>query len=209
MLNIFKKENKSYTEMAPMAYVFMGRSGSGKGTQVQLLKDEFTKRNIKLIHVETGSLLREYAKGGSYVQKIVRNIMQTGNLAPDPVVISLWMGYTTDNFTGKEQIIFDGAPRKLIEAVFLDSTMKFLQIQKYKIIYIDVSRESCTKRLLQRSRSDDIASVIENRMNWFDRDVLPAVEFFRKNKDCIFLDINGEQDIPAIHDEIMRKIHLI
>ncbi len=209
MFNLFKKENKKYANFAPMAYVFIGRSGSGKGTQVQLLKDEFEKRNVRVLHIETGSLLREYAKGGSYVQKIVKNIMQTGHLVPDPVVIGLWMNYTTGNFTGKEQIIFDGAPRKLVEAVFLDSTMRFLQIQKYKIIYIDVSRESCIKRLTERNRNDDTASAIENRMNWFDNDVMPAVEFFRKNKDCIVLDINGEQSIPAIHDEIMRKLHLV
>ncbi len=192
-----------------MAYVFMGRSGSGKGTQVQLLKDEFTKKKVKFLHIETGALLREYAKGDSYVQRIVRNLIQSGELAPDPVIIGLWINYIVRNFTGKEQLIFDGAPRKLIEAVFLDSTMRFLNIHKYQVLYIDVSRETCIKRLTSRSRSDDVASAIENRMNWFDRDVMPALEFFRTNKDCIVTGINGEQKPEAIHQEIMIKIHLL
>jgi len=209
MFNIFKKQNKTYAELEPMAYVFIGRSGSGKGTQVKLLKDEFDKRNVKFLHIETGALLREYAKGDSYVQKIVKKLIEAGELAPDPVIIGLWINYIVKNFTGKEQLIFDGAPRKLVEAVFLDNTMRFLKIQKYKIVYIDVSRESCTQRLLKRSRSDDNTRAIENRMNWYDQDVMPAVQFFRTNKDCIVLDINGEQTPEAIHDEIMRKIQLI
>ena len=208
-MNIFKKQDKTYADLAPMAYVFIGRSGSGKGTQVQLLKDEFNKDTIKFLHIETGSLLRAYAKGDSYVQKIVKNLIESGQLAPDPVIVGLWINYIVNNFTGTEQLIFDGAPRKLIEAVFLDNTMRFLNIQKYKILFIDVSRENCTQRLLARSRSDDNVAAIENRMNWFDRDVMPAVEFFRTNKDCIMLDINGEQTPEAIHDEIMRKTHLI
>ena len=153
--------------------------------------------------------MREYAKGDSYVQKIVKKLIEAGELAPDPVIIGLWINYIVKNFTGKEQLIFDGAPRKLVEAVFLDNTMRFLKIQKYKIVYIDVSRESCTQRLLKRSRSDDNTRAIENRMNWYDQDVMPAVQFFRTNKDCIVLDINGEQTPEAIHDEIMRKIQLI
>ena len=208
-MSLFKKQNPAYADLAPMAYVFIGRSGSGKGTQVQLLKDEFAKNGVKFLHIETGALLRAYAKGDSYVQNIVKHLIEAGNLAPDPVVIGLWINYIVNNFNGKEQMIFDGAPRKLVEAVFLDSTMKFLNIQKYKILNIDVSRASCIERLTKRSRGDDVPSAIENRMNWFDRDVLPALEFFKTNKDCIVLDINGEQTVEAIHDEIMRKIHLI
>jgi adenylate kinase family enzyme len=208
MTNIFTTKDKIHPGMAPMAYVFIGRSGSGKGTQVQSLLDEFKKKNVKFLHIETGALLREYAKGDSYVQKIVRDLIGTGQLAPDPVIIGLWINYIVKNFTGTEQLIFDGAPRKLIEAVFLDNTMRFLHIEKYQILFIDVSRETCIERLMTRSRSDDVASAIENRMNWFDRDVLPALEFFRTNKDCTVIGINGEQTPDAIHEEIMRKIHI-
>lgn len=207
MFNIFKHEKKVYVDLYPMAYVFIGRSGSGKGTQVELFMQELKGRNIKFLHIETGALLREYAKGPSYIQKIVKNLIEAGELAPDPVVVGTWIEYLVKNFTGVEQLVFDGAPRKLVEAVFLDSTMQFLQIKKYKIINIDVSREVCTQRLLARMRKDDTPSAIENRMNWFEEDVVPALQFFRTNNDCVVWDVNGEQTPEAIHDEIMRKVH--
>lgn len=205
---MFGAKKKIYVDLYPTAYVFIGRSGSGKGTQVEMLKSEFEKRNIKLLHIETGALLREYAKGGSYVEKIVKNLIEAGELAPDPVVVGTWINYIENNFTGVEQLLFDGAPRKLIEAVFLDNTMRFLQMQNYRVVNIDVSRESCIKRLTARNRNDDTPSAIENRMDWYEQDVLPAIEFFRTNKDCIVWDINGEQTPETIHGDIMRKINL-
>ncbi len=195
--------------MEPSAYVFIGRSGCGKGTQVELLKKAFEAAQVKYLHIETGALLREYAKGDSYIQKIVKNMMTAGELAPDPIVVGTWINYLASRFTGTEQLIFDGAPRKLVEAVFLANTMRFLNISKYKILHIDVSRESATMRLLSRARGDDNTEAIEHRMNWFEKDVVPAIQFFRTNKDCIVLDINGEQSVEAIHEEIMRKTHLI
>ncbi|MBU6370689.1 MAG: nucleoside monophosphate kinase [Patescibacteria group bacterium] len=191
---------------APMAYVFMGRSGSGKGTQVAMLKDYFARHDMPFLHIETGAFLRAYAKGDSYVQKIVKRLIEAGNLAPDPVIIGLWINYIIEHFTGTEQLIFDGAPRKLVEAVFLDSTMKFLEIANYKILNIEVSRASATARLTARARSDDIPSAIENRMNWFDKDVVPALEFFRTNKDCVVLDIDGEQTPDAVDADLMHKL---
>ncbi len=209
MFNIFKKNTEKITDTTPGAYVFIGRSGSGKGTQVQLLIKELKAQGSKVLHVETGALLREYMKGDSYVQNIVKKLVQSGELAPDPVVVGTWINHIMKNYTGIEKIVFDGAPRKLIEAVFLDNTMRFLHLIKYKIIHIDVSRESCEKRLLARARGDDNRQAIENRMNWFDKDVVPCINLFRTNKeDCIMLDINGEQSVEAIHDEIMRKTHL-
>jgi len=205
MFNIFKKSTKPTTE--PTAYVFIGRSGAGKGTQVELFMEEFARQSSnKLLHVETGNLLREFIKGPLYIQKRAKEVLDIGGLMPESVAIDMWMNYLITNFTGKESLIFDGTPRKLVEAHLLDDALKFFKIPKYKVIYINATPEGCTERLLGRQRSDDTKDAIAKRMEWFDREVLPCIEFFKQDKDCVVLDINGEQTIEKVHADIMKAV---
>src|ERR1035437_4585859 len=136
MTNILNEENKVNSEV----YIFIGRSGCGKGTQVKLIKDVLKeKRGNTILHVETGAFLREYIKGDSYVQKLVAKVIETGGLVVEPILVALWGDYLMTNYSGKEDMIFDGAPRKLQEAILLDSMLKFLGIKKYKVIHINTS----------------------------------------------------------------------
>jgi adenylate kinase len=204
MTNISKiEENKAGLETC----IFIGRSGCGKGTQVALYMNKLKEINgLNTLHVETGSFFREFIKSSSYTSQITKGIVDTGGLMPESIVIGLWVNYLINNFTGKENLVFDGAPRKLCEATLLDGTLKFYNIQKYKVVYINVSREWASTRLLARGRKDDTKEGIEKRMAWFDKDVLPSVEFFKQNEDCEFIDINGEQTIDQVSEEILKKV---
>ena len=193
--------------MDPKAFIFIGRSGCGKGTQVELFKKIIEeKTGAQTIHVETGSLLREFVKTPSYTGQKTKEIIETGSLMPESIVIGLWIGHLMTNFTGKENLIFDGAPRKIQEAILLDGTLKFYGIKNYKVIYIDVSREWATKRLLARARKDDTEEGINKRMNWFENDVIPCIDFFKNDKECEVFSINGEQTVEEVHAEIMKKV---
>ena len=205
MFNIFKKESTEKAE--PMAFIFIGRSGCGKGTQVELFKKNIEeKTDVQTIHVETGSLLRGFVKTPSYTGQKTKEIIETGSLMPESIVIGLWIDHLIKNFTGKENLIFDGVPRKIQEAILLDGTLKFYGIKNYKVIYIDVSREWAIKRLLARSRKDDTEEGINKRMNWFENDVIPCIDFFKNDKECEVFSINGEQTVEEVHTEIMKKI---
>ncbi len=204
MFNIFKKEENN-TE--PKAFIFIGRSGCGKGTQVELFKKIIEeKTGAQTIHVETGSLLRGFVKTPSYTGQKTKEIIETGSLMPESIVIGLWVGHLMTNFTGKENLIFDGAPRKIQEAILLDGTLKFYGIKNYKVMYIDVGREWATKRLLARGRKDDTEEGINKRMDWFENDVIPCIDFFKKDKECEVFSINGEQSVEEVHAEIMKKV---
>jgi adenylate kinase len=203
MFNIFKKEK----EIEPVVTIFIGRSGCGKGTQVELYVKKLQEINSsKILHVETGSLLREYVKNISYTAKMTKEVIESGGLMPESIVIGLWANYIMNNFTGNENIIFDGAPRKLLESEVLDNALKFYKISKYKVIYMNVGREWATNRLLVRGRVDDIKEDIDRRMEWFEKDVMPSIEFFKNNENCEFIEINGEQTIEQVHDEVVRKV---
>ncbi len=204
MFNIFKKEEKA---IKPQAFIFIGRSGCGKGTQVELFKKILEeKTGLKDIHVETGSLLRGLVKTLSYTGQKTKEIIETGSLMPESVVIGLWVDHLIKNFTGKENLFFDGAPRKLQEAILLDGTLNFYNIKNYKIIYVNVSRDWASKRLLARGRKDDTEDGINNRMTWFENDVIPCVDYFKNNPNCEVCEINGEQNIEDVHKEIISKI---
>jgi len=206
MFNIFKKRN-SVLKSEPMAFIFIGRSGGGKGTQVELFKNELSKKDgKKILHVESGSLLREFMKGNSYTQIRLKKIIDSGGLVPESIIISLWSQYLKDNFTGNENILFDGTPRKFREAVVLDDALKFYDFEKYYIININVSREWATKRLLARQRKDDMKAAIDKRMDWFDTEVMQSINYFRNNECCHFIEVNGEQTIDEVHNEIMSKV---
>lgn len=195
----------------PQVFIFIGRSGCGKGTQADLLMTHLCKlgdKTCKTLHIETGALLREFVKGDSYTQQLCRKSMDEGTLMPEAVMVALWEKYMEDNFTGTENVIFDGCPRKLHEAQLLDSALKFYNIKKPTVIYMNVSREWSEKRLAGRARKDDTADAIKRRLAWFETEVMPTINFYKGNPDYNFIDVNGEQPIEDVQNEILAKLGL-
>ena len=203
MFNIFKKENKR----EPEAYIFIGRSGSGKGTQAELLMKYIAEKNkSKILHVETGAFFREFIKKSLYTEVLARGVVESGGLMPEAIAIHMWVDYLVENFTGKEDLVFDGAPRKLMEAELLDGVLDFYKIKKYKVIHINTSSKWCTEKLLARARKDDTKEGIANRMRWYDTEVMQSIKFFETNENSDFVDVNGEQTIEEVNKELMQKV---
>lgn len=190
------------------AFIFMGRSGCGKGTQVELLKQKIAEvyKGKKILHIETGALFRQLLKSDSYTQKLTKEIVETGGLMPEVMAVAMWSKFLLENFTGEENLLFDGCPRKLVEAKLLDSALKFYKIPKPTIIYMNVTREWATERLLARGRKDDTKEGIESRMNWFDNDVLPVINSYKEDLSYNFIEVNGEQTIEQVQQEINNKL---
>jgi len=189
-------------------FIIIGRSGCGKGTQVELLKEKLSidDKDRKILHIETGALFRKLLQTESYTQKLTKEIVEIGGLMPEVMAISLWSNYMIQNYTGEENLIFDGCPRKVIEAQLLDSMIKFYKASSPTIIYINVSRKWAEERLTARGRKDDSPEGIESRMNWFDKEVAPVIDFFRNDPAYRFVDINGEQAIEQVKQDIFEKI---
>jgi adenylate kinase family enzyme len=84
--------------------------------------------------------------------------------------------------------------------------LDFYQREEPRVIYINVSRKWSEEKLLSRGRSDDrTLTKINKRLDWFDSDVVPAIEFFRNNPRYKFLEIDGEQPIKKVHQDIIKK----
>ncbi|MEK7641849.1 MAG: nucleoside monophosphate kinase [Patescibacteria group bacterium] len=193
------------------AYIFIGRSGCGKGTQSELLTKKLRESdsNIKILHIESGNELRKFAKEENYTAIQVKKILSEGGLMPEFIPGYLWGKLFVDGFTGNETLIFDGTPRKLLEAKILDSLFPFYDIDKPWVVYLDVNHEESTKRLKGRGRSDDTEEAIKRRMEWYENDVRPSVEFYRANPNVRFVDIDGHRPIDEVHADIVKKVGLV
>ena len=196
--------------MSSKAFIFIGRSGCGKGTQADLLMDYIhnTQKTDKVLHIETGAFLREFIKGKSFTQKLTKEVVDSGGLMPEAIVVGLWVDYLFKNYTGKEILIFDGCPRKLHETLLLDSALQFYRVHGPTVVYVNVSRKWAEERLKARARKDDTEEGVKKRMKWFEKDVVPTINHFRNNSYYNFLNINGEQPVEKVHEDIIGSLNL-
>ncbi|MFZ2523007.1 MAG: nucleoside monophosphate kinase [Minisyncoccia bacterium] len=195
--------------MSPKTIILFGPSGSGKGTQANLLIEKLkAKDDREVLYLETGQRFREFSKEASFAAKKTKEIMQNGGLLPEFLPIWIWTEYMIRHVSGEEHMILDGLSRRAHEAPILDSAMKFYGREKPIVISIEVSRDWSRERLLGRKRGDDNEKDIERRIDWYYQNVLPAIEFFEKNESYEFHSINGEQTIEAVHADIVRAINL-
>ena len=194
--------------MTPNTFIFIGRSGCGKGTQVELLI-EYLKKNSQnpVFYMESGQKFREFVSQSSYTADLARKIAETGGLQPAFLAIHIWSHLFIEQMQENKHLIIDGTPRKLDEAKILDEALGFYNREKTFVIYMNVGRKWATDRLVGRGRADDVkTSDIEKRLNWFDTDVIPAVEYLKSSPRFKFLDINGEQTVEEVQKEIMTKL---
>lgn len=193
-------------------FIFIGASGSGKGTQVSLLKDELVKKDptTPIFYLQTGQYFREFIKGDSLAARITRTAIDNGERAPDFLAMYIWSKVFVENLHGSEHLIIDGSPRSISEAKNLDIALKFFRREHPAVIYLKVSRQWSFDHLMARAekenRKDDTAESINKRLDWFDADVLPAIEKFRRDRDYDFVEIDGEQSIEAVHRDIMANV---
>ncbi|MFH1823474.1 MAG: nucleoside monophosphate kinase [archaeon] len=196
--------------MNSKSFVFFGRSGCGKGTQVKLLLDLLESQGREVLYIETGSKFREFIQSNNYSGKLAGDILKEGGLIPVFLPIWIWTEIFVKSFSGKEDIILDGVCRRKEEAIALDSLFDFYKIEKPNIIVMNVSKDWSFQRMMERKRTDDTPEKIQNRLNWYEKDVLPSIEYF-KNKDKSkynFIEINGEQTIEDVHKDIIKALNL-
>ena len=85
--------------MTPKTFIFIGRSGCGKGTQAELLQKilEQKFREMSMLHLETGKLFREFINGKTYTQELSHFIYEAGGLQPEFLTVHLWSDFFVGN----------------------------------------------------------------------------------------------------------------
>jgi adenylate kinase len=195
--------------MELQTFIFIGRSGCGKGTQAGLLQEYIKKLDHKrdIFYIEMGERFRQFIKEHSRSSRLAAEIYKTGNRQPDFIAVWMWSHLLVEKMTGEEHVIFDGTPRSFHEAQILDTAITFYNRQRPHVIYLNISRETSKARMIARRRMDDInEEEIERRLNWFESDVVPAVEYFRKYSKYNFIELDGDQAVSAIQQQLLSKV---
>lgn len=194
--------------MNSRAILFFGRSGCGKGTQAKLLTEVLKSQGREVIYTETGSKFREFLNTDNYSGKLVGDILRDGKLIPVFLPIWIWTDIFVKQFTGEQDLVLDGLCRRYEESVALGSAFDFYQIEKPNIILMNVSKDWSYTRMMERKRADDTPEKINNRLEWYEKDVVPSIEYFKNKPEYNFIEINGEQSIEDVHKDIMKALAL-
>lgn len=196
--------------MNPQTFIFIGRSGAGKGTQAALLQAYLEKAQpgVSVKYLQTGAEFRAFLQGDTYTQKTAKALSVKGALQPAFLAIYMWAKFFTEKLTGGEHLIIDGTPRKRDEAQVLDSVFGFYGRSKPVVLFMNISEDTAARRLAARHRLDDNSTEIRGRLAWYKTDVEPAVEWYRTNPNYHFVEVNGEQSEAKIHDDIVAAIVL-
>ncbi|MCZ7529356.1 MAG: adenylate kinase [Acidimicrobiia bacterium] len=151
--------------------VFLGKQGSGKGTQAEILAADYG-----VTHLSTGEIFRTSADEGSSLGLEAKAYMDRGELVPDETVVKIVEEHFARHDTTAKGFILDGFPRTHNQAVELrrilgDNTLD-------AVIDIDVPDAVVLERMIERGREDDTAAAMKRRLELYRRETQPLAEFY-------------------------------
>ena len=181
-----------------MNIILFGPPGAGKGTQSKYLVNKLNN-----FQVSTGDILREEIKKKSAIGQQIENNMNEGKFVSDEIVNELIEKIIYDP-QKKDKLIFDGYPRSLSQAKYLDLLLDKSGQKIDHIFFLNVNKdiiiERIEKRKILENRSDDDTETILKRYDTYMETTRPVLEFYSKNPN--FHEINGTQEIDQITREI-------
>ena len=212
-----------------MRIVMLGAPGSGKGTQAKKLMAE---RNIP--QVSTGDMLREAISAGTRFGLQAKEIVESGNLVSDDIML----GIISERLTqpdAADGFILDGFPRTQNQALDLEDLLDQLGTPLNAVVLLDVDLDILMKRLTGRrtcsltgkllniyfsspeeldqctnaggeliQRKDDNEETIVNRLEVYRARTEPLVEYYRSRGKL--KKVNAEGTIAEVYERIIAAI---
>lgn len=190
------------TTQCAKAIVLFGSPGSGKGTQAKLLR-----QCMGVPHVSTGDMLREHIEAGDELGLEVKSAMQSGNLVSDDLVNRLVEDRLARPDCARG-VILDGYPRTLPQAKVMGNLLAgrglspvviHLQVDYTKVVVRMTGRRMCpvcgtlysltsnpprTAGVCDKdgaaliTRDDDREAVIRQRLDGYERQTQPLIDYF-------------------------------
>ena len=183
-----------------MRIILFGPPGCGKGTQATFISEA-----LAIPHLSTGDMLRSAVSSGSEIGLKAKNIMESGGLVSDQIVLSIVEQRIAKDDCEKG-FILDGFPRTVNQAEKLDSLLSTNNKLDY-VLRIKVDEEEIIKRLIDRAREDDKPDIIKNRFKTYNSETQPLIPFYEDRK--ILFNINGMQEIERVWEDIKKVIGAI
>ena len=156
--------------------IFLGPPGAGKGTQAQILSE-----NYQIPHVSTGDILRAAVDRQTPLGKQAKDYMERGELVPDALILDLIQDRLSYEDTGNGWIL-DGFPRNVNQAAFLEELLVKLNQNADRVLNLEVPDEVLVSRLLERKRKDDNEQTIRRRLQVYHQDTVPVINFYQQRE---------------------------
>lgn len=183
-----------------MRIIIFGPPGAGKGTQADLIKQEY---NIP--HLSTGEIFRSAIKNETKLGKKVASILDAGELVPDETVVAL-VKEELQKDKYRDGYILDGFPRTVAQAEAYDEFLVEQGESLYAFILLRVPQEVLIDRILSRGegRSDDTEEKVKTRLEVFWNETLPVQEYYQEQG--VVEEIDGVGSIEEIFERIKSTL---
>lgn len=188
-----------------MRIILLGPPGSGKGTQAQRLVQRYG-----IVQLSTGEMLRAAVAAGTPVGLKAKEIMASGGLVPDDVVVGI-ISDRLDQPDAKNGFILDGFPRTVPQAEALDELLRHKHLKLDAVIELRVNESALLSRVETRVaqmrergeevRVDDTPEVLTKRLASYRSQTEPLIHYYSERRKLSTID-----GMMAI-DEVTRAIH--
>jgi adenylate kinase len=194
-----------------MRLILLGPPGSGKGTQAQRLVHRYG-----IAQLSTGEMLRAAVAAQTPVGLKAKDIMASGGLVPDDIVIGI-ISERLDQPDAAKGFILDGFPRTVPQAEALDELLKKKHMRLDAVIELRVNESALLQRVESRVaemrargeevRIDDTQEVLTKRLASYRALTEPLIHYYSERRKLLTVD--GMMTIEHVTREINRILTAI
>ena len=188
--------------MSELSIVMLGAPGAGKGTQAVRIAEAHG-----VPHISTGEVLRGAIAAGSELGRKVKEIVESGALVPDELVVEV-IRERLSQPDAKSGFVLDGFPRTIGQAEALDALLAELGRPLEIVLELELAEETAVERMLGRAaeqgRADDTPEVIKNRFEVYRRQTEPLSNYYRSTG--ILVAIDSSPGMDEVFAEIERVL---
>jgi adenylate kinase len=194
-----------------MRLILLGPPGSGKGTQAQRLVHRHG-----IVQLSTGEMLRAAVAAQTPVGLKAKDIMASGGLVPDEIVVGI-ISDRLDQPDAARGFILDGFPRTVPQAQALDELLKKKHMKLDAVIELRVNESALLQRVETRVaemrsrgdevRIDDTQEVLTKRLASYRSLTEPLIHYYSERRKLLTVD--GMMTIEHVTREINRILAAI
>ena len=167
-----------------MNIIIIGAPGSGKDSLSRRIISQFNNYQV----ITTGSIYRKEAEAGTEFGLKAKEYWSKGCLCPDEMTNNLIVK-TISELQNKENLIFNGYPRTLNQAEFLD-TITTITLA----INLKVDEEVSIKRLFSRDREDDLEDIVRHRFAEYKIRSSSIIEYYSRSNRIHFINTSNSSE---------------